>query len=199
MCVRRTGDSDHHHHHSSATTTTATSHPSLSTQGSKDTLAAPATRKKLRGLKMVVSKKTAPKEKDQPKDGGSNDKEEERLPPPPVKVQDDEDGHLIYHKGDVLDSRYEVLRTLGEGTFGKVVCCSDRTNDKEVAVKIIKNVPKYRAAARIEIRVLKQIREIIEDGQELCVQLRDWFDYHGHISLTFDMLGLSVFDFLVSH
>ena len=26
----------------------------------------------------------------------------------------------------------------------------------------------------------------------------DWFDYHGHICLTFDMLGLSVFDFLVS-
>lgn len=24
----------------------------------------------------------------------------------------------------------------------------------------------------------------------------DWFDYNGHICLTFDMLGLSVFDFL---
>ena len=32
----------------------------------------------------------------------------------------------------------------------------------------------------------------------LCVQMLDWFDYHGHICLTFDMLGLSVFDFLVS-
>ena len=32
----------------------------------------------------------------------------------------------------------------------------------------------------------------------LCVQMRDWFDFYGHICLTFDMLGLSVFDFLVS-
>jgi len=32
----------------------------------------------------------------------------------------------------------------------------------------------------------------------LCVLMLDWFDYHGHICLTFDMLGLSVFDFLVS-
>lgn len=32
----------------------------------------------------------------------------------------------------------------------------------------------------------------------LCVQMLNWFDYHGHICLTFDMLGLSVFDFLVS-
>ena len=32
----------------------------------------------------------------------------------------------------------------------------------------------------------------------LCVQMLDFFDYYGHICLTFDMLGLSVFDFLVS-
>ena len=30
----------------------------------------------------------------------------------------------------------------------------------------------------------------------VCVQMLDWFDYNGHICLTFDMLGLSVFDFL---
>jgi len=32
----------------------------------------------------------------------------------------------------------------------------------------------------------------------LCVQMTQWFDYHGHICLGFEMLGLSVFDFLVS-
>lgn len=26
----------------------------------------------------------------------------------------------------------------------------------------------------------------------------DWFDYHGHMCIAFEMLGLSVFDFLVS-
>lgn len=26
----------------------------------------------------------------------------------------------------------------------------------------------------------------------------DWFDYHGHMCIVFEMLGLSVFDFLVS-
>ena len=26
----------------------------------------------------------------------------------------------------------------------------------------------------------------------------DYFDYHGHMCISFDMLGLSVFDFLVS-
>lgn len=26
----------------------------------------------------------------------------------------------------------------------------------------------------------------------------DWFDYHGHMCIAFEMLGLSVFDFLVN-
>lgn len=26
----------------------------------------------------------------------------------------------------------------------------------------------------------------------------DWFDFHGHMCIAFEMLGLSVFDFLVS-
>ena len=25
----------------------------------------------------------------------------------------------------------------------------------------------------------------------------DWFDFHGHVCIAFEMLGLSVFDFLV--
>jgi len=28
--------------------------------------------------------------------------------------------------------------------------------------------------------------------------MHDWFDYNGHVCITFDMLGISVFDFLVS-
>ena len=31
----------------------------------------------------------------------------------------------------------------------------------------------------------------------LCVKMLDWFDYHGHMCIAFEMLGLSVFDFLV--
>ena len=32
----------------------------------------------------------------------------------------------------------------------------------------------------------------------LCVKMLDWFNYYGHMCLTFEMLGLSVFDFMVS-
>ncbi|XP_066268950.1 dual specificity protein kinase CLK2-like isoform X1 [Branchiostoma lanceolatum] len=112
-------------------------------------------------------------------------------------VQDDEEGHLIYHHGDWLQARYEIVSTLGEGTFGKVVECVDHQRGrKSIALKIIKNIEKYREAAKLEINVLEKLADKDPSNKFLCVQMLDWFDYHGHMCISFDMLGLSVFDFL---
>ncbi|TPP58574.1 Dual specificity protein kinase CLK2 [Fasciola gigantica] len=111
-------------------------------------------------------------------------------------VVDDADGHLIYSIGQFLLGRYEILKTLGEGTFGKVVDCKDHVHNRRIALKIIKNVDKYREAAMLEINVLNFLTERGANIDHLCVTLLDWFDYHGHICLAFDILGLSVFDFL---
>ncbi|CAG2256902.1 CLK2_3 [Mytilus edulis] len=69
-------------------------------------------------------------------------------------------------------------------------------NQEHIALKIIKNIEKYREAAKLEINVLEKIREKDPEGRYLCVQMMEWFDYHGHMCIAFDMLGLSVFDFL---
>ncbi|VDM40575.1 unnamed protein product [Toxocara canis] len=110
-------------------------------------------------------------------------------------IQDDRDGHLIYKEGDVIHD--EIVHTLGEGTFGKVVQVKDSDDSsREYALKIIKNVSKYREAARLEINVLKKLQEKDPRGDYLIIQLLDHFDYHGHMCLVFDLLGLSVFDFM---
>lgn len=89
------------------------------------------------------------------------------------------------------------MKTLGEGTFGKVAECKDMSRDGEtVALKIIKNVDKYRDAAKLEINVLEKLNEKDPNGENLCVRMLDWFTYHGHVCIAFDMLGKSVFDFL---
>ncbi|KAH9502947.1 Dual specificity protein kinase clk2 [Bulinus truncatus] len=129
-------------------------------------------------------------DKDQGESGGGGRGDEK-------SIEDDEDGHLIYRAGDVLQARYEIINTLGEGTFGKVVECKDNhKNSDRLALKIIKNVEKYREAAKLEINVLEKLRERDPHGKYLCVQMLDWFDFHGHMCIAFDMLGLSVFDFL---
>ncbi|XP_073250797.1 dual specificity protein kinase CLK2-like [Porites lutea] len=111
-------------------------------------------------------------------------------------VKDDEDGHLIYRHGDMLNSRYEINSLLGEGTFGKVLDCFDRKTNTYVAVKVIKNVEKYREAAKLEIKVLEKIQQRDRNGRSLCVTLLDWFNHYGHMCLVFEKMGLSVFDFM---
>lgn len=98
-----------------------------------------------------------------------------------------------------------------------------KKSGRTLALKIIKNIGKYRDAARLEINVLNFIKRpfdgdshhhdqrddrrlshstsalnnnLTEAGRRLCVQMLDWFNYHGHICILFEMLGRSVFDFM---
>ncbi|ESN91131.1 hypothetical protein HELRODRAFT_90393 [Helobdella robusta] len=112
-------------------------------------------------------------------------------------VPNDKEGHLVCVPGDVLESRYMVQSILGEGTFGRVVQCVDfMRNNSTVAMKIIRNVKKYREAAKLEINVLNKINEQDPYGEHSCVKMLNWFDYHGHVCITFNKFGDSVFDFL---
>ena len=125
-------------------------------------------------------------------------------PPSPVPVRrrpltDNSDGHLAYLPGDWVTDRYEIISTLGEGTFGKVVKVRDNDNESYVAMKIIKNIHKYREAAKLEINVLKKLNSKDPNGKHLCVKMFDSFNYFGHMCLTFEILGESVFDFLKSN
>lgn len=52
-----------------------------------------------------------------------------------------------------------TVKLLGQGTFGKVVEALDTTNNKRVAIKIIRAIPKYRDASKIEVRVLQKLKE----------------------------------------
>ncbi|GAB0193960.1 dual specificity protein kinase CLK3 [Grus japonensis] len=112
-------------------------------------------------------------------------------------VEDDKEGHLVCRIGDWLQERYEIVGSLGEGTFGKVVECVDHARGKsQVALKIIKNVGKYREAARLEINVLKKIKEKDKENKFLCVLMSDWFNFHGHMCIAFELLGKNTFEFL---
>ncbi|KAM9805253.1 dual specificity protein kinase CLK2b isoform 2-T12 [Syngnathus typhle] len=109
--------------------------------------------------------------------------------------RDTENGHLVYKNGDVLDERYEILDTLGEGTFGKVVQCLDHSSGRPIALKIIKNIDKYREAAKLEINVLVKISRKDQHKLYHCVQMLDWFNFFGHMCISFELLSLSTFDF----
>ncbi|NWI62037.1 CLK1 kinase, partial [Todus mexicanus] len=112
-------------------------------------------------------------------------------------VEDDEEGHLVCQSGDVLSARYEIVATLGEGAFGKVVECIDRkAEDRHVAVKIVKNVDRYSEAAHAEIQVLEHLNASDPSSTYRCVKMLEWFEYYGHVCIVFELLGLSTYDFI---
>ncbi|CAG8840526.1 17947_t:CDS:2, partial [Racocetra persica] len=74
-----------------------------------------------------------------------------------IPSYDDKDGHYIVKIGDELGN--QITHLLGQGTFGKVVQCWDRVNNRHVAIKIIRAVQKYRDASKIEIRVLNTLKD----------------------------------------
>lgn len=92
-----------------------------------------------------------------------------------------------------------MIKLLGQGTFGKVVQARDKTDNRLVAIKIIRSVQKYREASKIELRVLETLRVNDEENRNRCIHFRDCFDYRGHICIVMDLLGQSVFDFLKSN
>lgn len=112
---------------------------------------------------------------------------------------DDDDGHYIVVPDNDLTDRYQMIRLLGQGTFGKVVQAKDKKRNKLVAIKIIRSVQKYRDASKIELRVLATLKANDEENRNRCIHLRDCFDYRGHICIVMDLLGQSVFDFLKSN
>ena len=68
-----------------------------------------------------------------------------------------------------LAPRWEWLTRAAAGTFGRVLECWDRKNKDYVAIKIVRNVQKYRDAAMIEVCTCSQSQ-------------RGWHEHWGHRS-----------------
>lgn len=111
----------------------------------------------------------------------------------------DDQGHLIVRLGSDLTDRYKILDEIGEGTFGKVLECWDRRYEERVAIKVVRNVERYRDGAEQEIEILRAISRRSRERSEwknVCVKLLDDFEFHGHVCMSFGLYGLSLYDFL---
>jgi dual-specificity kinase len=96
----------------------------------------------------------------------------------------------------LTDNADKILKLLGQGTFGKVVEAYDKKKGTKCAIKVIRSVPKYRDASRIELRVLSTLASNDRHNANRCIHLRDCFDFRNHICIVTDLYGQSVFDFL---
>lgn len=74
----------------------------------------------------------------------------------PTEIE--QDGEMKTSTGDDLAYRYEIIKPLGKGSFGEVVEAFDHLDKTRVALKIIRNKPRYEEQAQVEIETLKFIQ-----------------------------------------
>lgn len=110
---------------------------------------------------------------------------------------DDEEHHMKVKDGDVLGNRFTVLKKLGTGTFGKVYRCADSKHSDEVAVKVIRKVDRYKASAKVESKILKQLYFMQENLEwQPNVIMYTHFEYLGHYCMVFEPLGKSLLQYV---
>lgn len=109
----------------------------------------------------------------------------------------DEIIHFDWKKGDVLNSRYELQKLLGDGTFGRVLLAVDRQDGRDVAIKVIRDVKRYKENAKIEANILNDISRADKDGHKSgSPMLYDTFPHDAHFCLVFEAMGPSLYDFI---
>lgn len=79
--------------------------------------------------------------------------------------------------------KYQVIKTLGEGTFGVVIKCVNKENNEVVAIKRMKEKITWDAATRLrEVKALKKL-----NNHDNVIRIRE-------MSLKQDVLNI-VFEF----
>lgn len=110
----------------------------------------------------------------------------------------DEIVHFAWQEKMVLNERYELMKLLGDGTFGRVLLARDRRRqDDLVAIKVIRDVERYMANAKIEADILNDIRKADPSRASRCAIMYDTFTHESKFyCLVFEPLGESLYSFL---
>jgi len=109
---------------------------------------------------------------------------------------DDSDGYYIYKTHGHVSYRYEILELLGKGSFGQVFKCKDHKTGVVIALKVIKNKKRFHQQAIVEVRVLDAIRKTGKEGTSYIVEMLDYFSFRNHICLSFELLSITLYDFM---
>ncbi|KAJ3187594.1 Dual specificity tyrosine-phosphorylation-regulated kinase, partial [Irineochytrium annulatum] len=104
------------------------------------------------------------------------------------------DYYLTYH--DHIGYRYELISLLGKGSFGQVVKCYDHKAKCHVALKIIRNKKRFEKQGMVEVKVLDRLRKEDSSNQYNIVHMQDHFYFRGHLCITFELLGVNLYEWL---
>ena len=109
---------------------------------------------------------------------------------------DDEKGcyNIVLH--DHIAYRYEILRVLGKGSFGQVVRAFDHKKNIHVAVKVVRNEPRFHRQVREEVRLLDVLRKLDKNNNHNVVHMLDAFTFRSHPVIIFELHSFNLFELI---
>jgi serine/threonine protein kinase len=118
---------------------------------------------------------------------------------PRVKQRDEFDDERGYYKvtsGDHIAYRYQVMDTLGQGSFGQVLKVFDHKTKAPLALKIIRNKNKFLRQAAVEARILTHLARVDVNDEYNVVHMKECFQFRKHTCFTFELLSYNLYEFL---
>jgi len=89
----------------------------------------------------------------------------------------------------VLEGRYQITSSMGKGVFSSVCRALDLAeNNREVAIKVIRNNEVMHKAGLKEAQILRTLNEADPRDRRHCIRLYRQFEHRGHLCLVFESL-----------
>ncbi|CAG8507625.1 9467_t:CDS:10, partial [Acaulospora morrowiae] len=112
---------------------------------------------------------------------------------------DDARGDYLVVTGDHLCYRYEIVDSLGKGSFGQVLKCLDHKTGEYVAVKIIRNKKRFHCQALVEVKILENLNNWDPEDSHNIIRMEDHFYFRNHLCIVFELLSMNLYEFIKSN
>ncbi|TFY59885.1 hypothetical protein EVJ58_g5496 [Rhodofomes roseus] len=109
---------------------------------------------------------------------------------------DDDRGDYLVVNHDHLAYRYEVIDTLGKGSFGQVLHCRDHCTGESVAVKIIRNKKRFHHQALVEIKILDNLRKWDQEEKHHVIKMTEHFYFRNHLCIATELLSINLYELI---
>ncbi|KAJ7470446.1 CMGC/DYRK/DYRK2 protein kinase [Mycena latifolia] len=109
---------------------------------------------------------------------------------------DDDRGDYLIVNHDHLAYRYEIIDTLGKGSFGQVLHCRDHCTGESVAIKIIRNKKRFHHQALVEIKILDNLRKWDAEEKHHVIKMTEHFYFRNHLCIAMELLSINLYELI---
>ena len=107
----------------------------------------------------------------------------------------DKNNYLTIYPEDSIDYRYEIIKQIGKGAFGKVYEAYDHKRNLPVALKCIRNERRFHKQVCLEVKFYDLMIKPTELYSAHVIPLYKWFISRGDYFLIFELFGEDMYTY----